>query len=201
MELMAINRAIDETFGKKENWTQREMDLYELFCNKLNKYKARAVAYKNYSGDRKEIIKNIEEQPWYDNCKNKSIINELINAMEVLEYDVGDDILVLKIRFNVAHPFLLIVNCQHNIDFTKYYIYLERAENKGYITYLNSVTHKAKELPEYNKINNICNIDRYDLIHITSELLHFYDSRGLTKGLHMGKNYPVTLQYLASVTS
>lgn len=201
MELLAIGRAIDDSFSKKEKWTEKEMSLYELLCNKLQKYKHRAVAYRNYSSDGNEIINNMNEQHWYEECKNKPLIEALVRNMEVEEYESEKGRLFLKIRFTQRHPFYFVVDCTKNIEYTKYFVYLEKDNTKGYIAYYNTVTNKMRELPEYDKISTISNIDRYDLIHLVAELLHFYDSRKITSKVQMGENYPVTIQYLASVTS
>lgn len=206
---MALNRAIDETFGKSVNWTKKEMDLYELLCAKLHKYKPRAMAYKNYSGDCKEILRNIMDRTWWDSCKNKHFVQTLIENMEVLHYECERGQFILNIKFNIRHVCFLKINYNKTEDYTKYYIYLQKEDTqdddtssvKGYVAYLNTVTNHARELPEYDIIAGICNIDRYDLIHFVSELLHFYDTRKVTAKAIMGINYPVSIQYLASVTS
>ena len=97
-----IETFIDKILDKKR-WTEKEMEFYELLKKKVVQYQDKPQTFELIA-DKKEIINNIQEQTWYMYSKYKTILNSLLNEMEIESYEYNTQSGVLQTRLIIKFP-------------------------------------------------------------------------------------------------
>lgn len=124
--LKNIESFIDEILDKKK-WTEKEMELYNVLKNKVIQYADRIASFELVE-DKADIIKNIEEQPWYANSKYKPILSSLLAEMDIETYESMEENGVIRNRLIVRFPrskFWLQCYFSREGKHLQYYFYLE----------------------------------------------------------------------------
>lgn len=209
MDTREISRALDEIFDK--TWSNREYNVYKLLEDKLVHYRSKAKIYETNTGDREEILANLTEQPWLLKSKHRSVVVNLIKSIDVMEYHYSshskETKLHLKVQMGTKNKFTFNINYLRTDQILKYKAYYENSKHRGYVCYLDSTKSESEldlKLPDYDKILSVLSIrqmDKYDVLHIATELLFYYDEDKEIRQAHMGHKYPLSLAYLASVTN
>jgi hypothetical protein len=206
--LSKIDSSIDKLLDKQVSWTCKESEFYDMLIKKIEKYKEKNQWYKQSSIDKPIILSNIKQQKWLEKSRHNSSIQRMIEHMDIIECSFINKSTETKLRLNILFAdrgFSFHIKYQRNMKGLKYYIYFEsiKTKNRGYVTYLNSDKEMHKKLPEYPEILGVVGhkLDRFDIVHLSSEIMHYYDAgKEITKA-YMGDDYEISLSYLADHVS
>ena len=205
-----IEEAIDDVLGGTRGWSKKEFDFYKLLVDKVREYGPRIQSYKFNSEDKEALIDNFKRQPWLEKSKHQSRLLKMIREIDIVDYQFNSDSKENKlcIRINFDKGFSYNLYFHRTRRSLQYHIYFQNeAENeRGYICYLDTTTESGNELklPEYRKIKGIISsrgLDNYDIIHLSAEIMSYYDSSGEMSSANIGKKYPVTLVYLSTIAT
>lgn len=207
-----IGRAIDTLLDSKTAWTRKEFDFYKMLIQKVEKYQSKHKSYILSNEDRDDIMANFKEQPWLIKSKHKSVVINMIKTMDILHYEYAatKSETRLSVKFGFERFNICVKYCR-NTSYLKYFVYYtsKDGKTKGYVCYLDSSGDLNKqnqmELPQYQQIQSIVNsrqgqLDKYDIVHVASELMLYYDQNKEISQANMGIKYPVSLAYLATIT-
>jgi hypothetical protein len=168
-------------------------------------YKSKSKSYILSSNDRNEILENISKQEWFQKSKHPSIINSILITLEVENDEYITNNLETKFKLRLKFTdFTFNVNYHRNNSFLKYFVFFENSKLKGHVCYIDSTLTEDQQnikLPEYDLIQSIINkrmIDKFDILHITAELIMYYDEKEEVRNAHIGIKYPISLVYLAN---
>ncbi len=203
-----IEQGIDNILNKDICWTKKEADFYNMLISKLEKYNEKYKWYKQSFVDKPIILSNIKKQRWLEKSRHKSSIQRMIEHMDIIQCDfvnkTNETKLIVKISF-ADRGFLFHIKYHRSLSGLKYYIFFEspKTSSRGYVTYLNSDKPSEKKLPEYPEILKVVShkLDRFEIVHLSSELMRYYDSTKEITKAYMGDNYEISLSYLADNVS
>ena len=206
--LAKIEDNIDMLLDKQVSWTNKEADFYQMLVSKLEKYKDKYTWYKQSIIDKPIILSNIRKQKWLEKSRHKSSILRMIEHMDIIQCSFVNKSSETRLKLNILFAdrgFTFHIKYHRNITGLKYYIYFEsiRDKSRGYVTYLNSDKPDNRKLPEYPEIQKVVRhkLDRFDIVHLSSEIMHYYDSTKEMSRAYMGDNYETSLSYLADHVS
>ena len=84
--LKEISQSLDSILDTPaDQWTQKEINLYHLLGNTLDKYKLR-YSIAQFKIDLREIRKNVQAQAWYKNSAYKKTIDWCLDQMSIKSY-------------------------------------------------------------------------------------------------------------------
>lgn len=172
MNLDAISSAIDKILDKPR-WSKREHDFYNMLKNKVAKYN-RTI------DDRKEIMDNIRERPWYKGSNNQGTITTLIETLAVkeckyrnkykyrLEITIGDALLIMAIKDG------------------RFQLYYKKGGLKAHIAGHNQ--------PDYSELKKIFpSIQPYETVCIGIETALYYDIDQYVQTLPLSAKSTITI--------
>jgi hypothetical protein len=84
--LKEISKYLDKTLDvPTEEWGDKQIKLYNVLDHKLKKYKTKYCEIQ-FQLDKKDIIKNINSQPWFEESHFKKTINWYLNQLVIKSY-------------------------------------------------------------------------------------------------------------------
>ena len=197
-----INKYLDQILDSPSIWTERQVKVYQILKTKVSKFQSKEPEF-FLNQDKEPIMLNIQEQSWFEESRNKSIIRALFDEMIIKEYQTDQTTANFLITFYKS-KFNLIMSYQKG----KFYYYLETLDGaqRAYFTYYD--THGSQKqqeslrLPEFDKIYSISKlklteINKRELLKFFSEILVFYDELGISD-CHIGIKYPISMGYFAN---
>lgn len=196
-----VKTSIDNFLGQ-EFWNNNHLQFYEMLLLTVKKYHKRALYYKNFSNDNRDIINNIKEQPWFQYSKNQNRILALLGKMYVHEIKT-EPAYILRLNFGCNLWFVIQYFKQNQTDDeVKYRVsFCDNMDDHAYICYYSSKHPRSRKLPEYEKLENYINgLSRYDIIMLANELVIYYDCQYGVINLPIGHDYPLSLNKLAQET-
>lgn len=212
MDLHRISAALDDILDTTTAWTDREFKMYQMLQEKVTKFSTKSKSFVLGHEDRENIIANFTEQPWYQKSKHMSVIANILKKLEISDYSYQtgkDNETRLKLKLSFG-DFSLNVKYHRTDKVLKYFVYYENSKLRGDVCYIdttgNIVQQKEMKLPDYPNILSIVNtktgtLSKSDVVHIASEMVHYYDQTKEISNVNMGMNYPVSLSYLSSIIS
>lgn len=208
MELSKISEAIDSILKTDSVWTDKEYKMYCMLEEKVETYKNRSKSYIFSARDRKDIIANVAEQPWFEKSKHSSVVRSLLKNLEIVTYEYNTTFDETRLKLKISfEQFAFNVRYQRTSSSLKYLVYFENDKHKGHICYIDTTSDISKQkdmkLPEYDLIKSIVTsktrrLENSDIIHVAVELIMYYDENQEICKANMGLNYPISLSYLAS---
>ena len=215
MNLAKIGQAIDGILDRDQAWTKHEHDFYQMIVNKAARYQKRAKAYKLNSHDKEHILNNIREQQWFQVSAHKSVILNLVKGMDIdlYQYSANAQRTELKLRIKFQGGVFFNVKYLRTAKSVQSFVYFSGLcggnKVRGNLCYLDTTNNleqqKELKLPDYDQIFGLINnrqrrLDRFDIVHLASELIMYYDTQAELAGVNMGQNYPISLIELAKIT-
>ena len=211
-KLNKINSAVNEILDSERPWSDAEFKFYKMLEDKVLKYETKAKAYSLNKADKSSILSNIKEQPWLDTSRHKHGILCFIKKMDIVfyEYSTSDLESKLKLKITIGNNYSFNIKYIRTTKSLRYFMYFENESLRGNICYLDTTKNKDKQedikLPDFKIIDQIISskkgankLDNYDIIHLASELLLYYDENGEISQATIGMNYPITLVQLANM--
>ena len=208
--LRDISHAIDNVL-ETDVWTSKQIMFYEMLQLKVKTYEQKHQNFRSFKCDKEEIIQNIKEQPLFKRCTSTDELLKYVGSMEVVLLTEEQDPhyhYTLKIKMSGIY---FIVEYVHHVDATgtehiRYRVSFSESEknenNHGYVTYYSSANPKRRHLPEYDKIKQILpDLGRVEIIHLSAELVAYYDVHGMIAKTQIGTMYPISLVDLAEQVS
>jgi len=198
-----VEQSIDD-FLSQEIWNDNHLKFYEMLLRTAKKYSKNAYSYKNYSNDNRDIINNIQEQPWFQISKNQPKILHLLKNMHVQNIET-DPAYVVRLNFNNNLWFVIeyLDRQRKGKREVKYRVsFCDNMDDHAYICYYSSQHLRSRKLPEYERLEQyLTGLTRYDIIMLSNELVIYYDCDHHLSKIPMGHDYPLPLKKLALETT
>lgn len=192
-----ISKSIDNFLIQP--WSQNHMEFYRMLADKIKTYSSRAQLYLEYHNDKCEILANIKTQPWVSrNPNGYQRVTDLLNNMYMVSIETTPAYRIV-LGFSSALTLTIEYYQREHKGEVKFRVYWTLDDgDPAYVCYYNSLHHRTKKLPEYEKIQQILTgLSRSDIILLVNEIVIYYDIDRKMQQTHIGNEYPVTLNTLA----
>lgn len=220
MSPVQLESRLSNILSTKKIWTEEQAKIYQSLLRLVKSNQEKFDLYK-LNLNREQLVQKINEQPWLEECVNKSKLQSLINnsiielnEKVIEEMDGGDHRDTLRVTINFpSHRFKFHIyyseyfrgNKRLQVHSMSFFSQLNNDKVRAYFTFYDNVKNKKYQetlrLPQFEQIyqvtgKNEIDISKSSFVKLFTEIVIFFDEKERIANTKIGLKYPLSLNQL-----